>query len=92
MDTSISASCNSPKLFLSSITTIEEGIDIIETLLGQEILCSHDVIKLNHAYKLVNYLEQQTASITQEKSHSIANQIAEKIQAIHHSLLTPVLD
>ncbi|MGR3973266.1 MAG: DUF4116 domain-containing protein, partial [Candidatus Rhabdochlamydia sp.] len=84
MDISIPSSYDSPKIRLSSIQTIEEKTRVIHALLEQEILCTHDVNELNDAYKTLSQLEQQSPSLLQKKSHDIANQIAEKIQAIHN--------
>jgi hypothetical protein len=60
---------------ISTVNTIEEGVQIIEKILAKDILCKHDVEDINAVYETIDHLENQVDKIPERNIGQIFNSI-----------------
>ncbi|MGR3973076.1 MAG: hypothetical protein QRY72_00625 [Candidatus Rhabdochlamydia sp.] len=68
---------------LPSFDTIAKGVEAVNSLLQQEILCPHDINQLSKAYKQLDNLALQATAVPEADLVSILDTVAEKMKVIH---------
>lgn len=66
----------------SSFQNSEEGVAIIEEILKKNVLCRHDVERVNHIYQAIDRLERKVDKFSDYNTHYALKKVIEKIQKI----------
>ena len=71
--------CSRNKKSLEPLSTIEEGVKIIQEILMRDILCLHDVDRLDKTYQQICLLERQVEHIPKCNTQHVLDSIKERV-------------
>ncbi len=71
--------CSRNKKLLEPLSSIEEGVKIIQRILMRDLLCRHDVDQLDKIYQQICLLERQVEHISKSNTQHVLNSIKERV-------------